>query len=83
MLILQENREQSMRKVLNVNGFDKIENFSTHFWKYAFSLNQNNISHFYDKDIHLGICGDSFSVGQVDGAITSSDKIYFKILSNI
>ena len=77
-----ENREKSMRKVLHINGFDKIENFSTHFWKYAFSLNQNNISHFYDGNINLGICGDSFSIGQVDGAIISSDKVYHKILSN-
>ena len=72
-----------MRKVLHINGFDKIENFSAHFWKYAFSLNQNNISHFYDEKIHLGICGDSFSIGQVDGAIISSGKVYNKILSNI
>ena len=78
-----ESREHSMRKVLHINGFDKIENFSTHFWKYAFSLNQNNISHFYDEKIHLGICGDSFSIGQVDGAIISSGKVYNKILSNI
>ena len=78
-----ENREQSIRNVLHINGFDKIENFSIHFWKYAFSLNQNNISHLYDEEIHLGICGDSFSIGQVDGAIISSDKVYYKILSNI
>ncbi len=78
-----KNREESMRKVLRSNGFDKIENFSPHFWKYGFSLNQNNISHFYDEDIRLGICGDSFSIGQVDGAIISSDKVYHKILSNI
>ena len=32
-------------------------------------------------DMKLGVCGDSFSIGKVDGAIKSSNKVCQKILS--
>ena len=62
-------------------GVCNIKNLSIHYWKHAFSIKQDNVSHFFDKNTQLGICGDSFSAGQVDGAIVSSNEVYRKILS--
>ena len=76
-----ESREKTMEEILNLNSFDNIKNLTTHYWKHAFSIRQDHVSHFFDENTQLGICGDSFSVGQVDGAIVSSSKVYQKILS--
>ena len=78
-----KERILALRKLLEDNQFRKINHLSIHYWKYAYSSNQSNISHVFDKNINLGICGDSFSIGKVDGAIKSSDNIYHKILSTI
>ncbi len=77
-----ESRVKAMGKILNFNGFDSIENLDIHYWKHAFSSKQDHISHFFDEDTQIGICGDSFSIGQADGAIISSDKVYQKLLSS-
>ena len=77
-----ESRLNAMEKILNRNGFDGIKNLASHYWKHAFSNKQDHISHFFDEDTQIGICGDSFSIGQVDGAIISSNKVYQKLLSS-
>ena len=76
-----ESRLKNMKKVLNFNSFNNVKNLNIHYWKHAFSVGQNHFSHFFDENKQLGICGDSFSVGQVDGAIISSNEVYRKILS--
>jgi len=75
-----ESREKTIEEILNRNSFNNIKNLSIHYWKHAFSTKQDNVSHFFDENTQLGICGDSFSVGQVDGAIVSSNEVYRKIL---
>lgn len=60
---------------INEAGFSSIVKLNIHFWKYAFSLNQNNIDYIFNSDTGLGICGDSFSVGRVDGAIRSAELL--------
>ena len=77
-----ESRVKAMGKVLNLNGFDGIRNLAIHYWRHAFSNKQDHISHFFDEDTQVGICGDSFSKGQTDGAIISSNKVYQKLLSS-
>ena len=77
-----ESRVKAMGKVLNRNGFDGIRNLAIHYWKHAFANKQNHTSHLFDEDIQIGICGDSFSIGQTDGAIISSNKVYQKLLSS-
>ena len=63
-------------------GFLNIKNLGIHFWKYGFSNNQNNPSHYYDKNLKIGLCGDSFSIGKVDGSIISADVLSKKILGS-
>ena len=71
-----------MEKILNHNGFDGIKNLAIHYWKHAFANKQDNTNHLFDEDIQIGICGDSFSIGKVDGAIISSNRVYQKLLSS-
>ena len=77
-----ESRLNAMEKKLNRNGFDGIKNLAIHYWKHAFANKQHHTSHVFDEDRQIGICGDSFSIGQVDGAIISSNKVYQKLLSS-
>ena len=77
-----ESRLNAMEKKLNRNGFDGIKNLAIHYWKHAFANKQDHTSHVFDEDRQIGICGDSFSIGQVDGAIISSNKVYQKLLSS-
>ena len=93
-LSASENKSQELYKMNNIDqiirihsdmeniGFSRIENLEIHFWKYGFSNNQNNPSHFYDKNLKIGLCGDSFSVGKVDGSIISANELSKKILGN-
>ncbi|MAV95797.1 MAG: hypothetical protein CMG06_01450 [Candidatus Marinimicrobia bacterium] len=60
---------------INEAGFNSIVKLNIHFWKYAFSSNQNNIDYIFNSDTGLGICGDSFSVGRVDGAVRSAELL--------
>ena len=77
-----DSRVNAMEKILNRNGFDGIKNLAIHYWKHAFANKQDNTSYIFDEDTQIGICGDSFSIGQVDGAIISSNKVYQKLLSS-
>ena len=76
-----QSRVKKIREILLKSGFQTIKNFSQHYWKYAFSTDQKNIDYIYDKEKRLGICGDSFSIGRVDGAIKSSKLISQEIIS--
>ena len=81
-----ESREKTIEEILNRNSFDNIKDLSIHYWKHAFSIKQDNVSHFFDENTQLKFQydnGDSFikSMGQVDGAIISSNEVYRKILS--
>ena len=76
----QDQRHNMINQQLKHLGFNSYSNLSLHFWKYAFSKEQNNPSHFFDKDEMLGICGDSFSVGQADGAIVSAIKTFTDLI---
>ena len=76
-LVKIENSERKDFIVGRINdvGFNSISKLNIHFWKYAFSSNQNNIDYIFNSDTGLGICGDSFSVGRVDGAIRSAELL--------
>tara|TARA_B100001250_G_scaffold16642_1_gene14476 strand:- start:757 stop:1731 length:975 start_codon:yes stop_codon:yes gene_type:complete len=76
-LVKIENSERKDFIVGKINdaGFNSISKLNIHFWKYAFSSNQNNIDYIFNSDTGLGICGDSFSVGRVDGAIRSAELL--------
>jgi predicted NAD/FAD-dependent oxidoreductase len=76
----QDQRQNMINQQLKHLGFNSYSNLSLHFWKYAFSKKQNNPSHFFDKDEMLGICGDSFSVGQADGAILSANQTFTDLI---
>ena len=78
-----KERTSVLQGLLKENGFKNIKYLSLHYWKYAYSSKQNNIDHIFDENINLGICGDSFHMGKVDGAIQSSHKVYQDILSCI
>mgnify|MGYP001330789504 CR=1 FL=1 len=78
-----KQRTSVFQGLLKENGFKHVSHLSLHYWKYAYSSKQNNISHTFDENINLGICGDSFSTGKVDGAVQSSHKLYQDLLSSI
>ena len=78
-----KQRTSVFQGLLKENGFKHVSHLSLHYWKYAYSSKQNNISHIFDENINLGICGDSFSTGKVDGAVQSSHKLYQDLLSSI
>ncbi len=77
----KEERVKKIKGSLYSNGFESINKISSHFWKYAYTSSQKNIDYIYDRKSNIGVCGDSFSVGQVDGAIKSSELIYKEIIS--
>ena len=72
-------RLQSVSELLNKFGFIDLRNLRLHYWKYAFSLNQDNVDYIYNKDRQLGIIGDSFSIGQANGAVKSAEMIFQKM----
>ena len=76
----QDQRHNMINQQLKHLGFNSYSNLSLHFWKYAFSKEQNNPSHFFDKNEMLGICGDSFSIGQADGAIVSANQTFTDLI---
>jgi len=80
LVLNQDQRHDVIKKQLKHLGFNSYSNLSLHFWKYAFSKEQNNLSHFFDKDEMLGICGDSFSIGQADGAIVSASQTFADLI---
>ena len=77
----KKERLAKSKQLLMDEGFKDVKNLNLHYWKYAYTSNQNNIDHVFNTDMKLGVCGDSFSIGKVDGAIKSSNKVYQKMLS--
>ena len=66
--------------LLNSSGFENIKGLNVHYWRYAFADNQDNPDYFFDKSIGLGVCGDSFSVGKVDGTVKSAELLCIQLL---
>ena len=83
LLDLKNSEKDKILKdfLLNI-GFENHSHSRLHFWKYAFSEDQNNTTNYFDKNKMLGLCGDSFSVGQANGAIVSAERT-FKDISHI
>ena len=70
------HRIKKIKDMLEDHGYRQINNLSAHYWKYAYSEKQKNLSHIFDGEKKLGICGDSFSLGKVDGAVFSAQLVY-------
>ena len=60
-------------------GFKNFSFYNLHYWKYAFTEDQNNVSNYFNEENMLALCGDSFSVGQADGAVVSAQKTFEQI----
>lgn len=63
-------------------GFSSIDYLGIHFWKYGFTYEQNNVNYIYDENLKIGLCGDSFSIGKVDGSVISANGLGNQIVSN-
>ena len=74
-------KHELIKRHLKESGFKNFSFYNLHYWKYAFTEGQNNITNYFNEDNMLAICGDSFSVGQADGAVVSSQKTFEKIRS--
>ena len=84
LFILKKSEKDKILNNLLLNiGFENYSHLRLHFWKYAFSEDQNNTTNYFDKNKMLGICGDSFSVGQANGAIVSAEKTFKDLSRNI
>ncbi len=75
-----EQKLETVKGLLNSSGFEKIKGLNVHYWRYAFADNQDNPDYFFDKSTGLGICGDSFSIGKVDGAVKSAELLFLLIV---
>ena len=69
------DRLSFVENTLKETGFYSVKNIGIHFWKYAYTENQTNQDFFYDRNIKIGIIGDSYSIGKVDGAVKSAKSI--------
>ena len=82
LIELKKNKKHELiDKHLKDFGFNNYSFLNLHYWKYAFTENQNNMTNYFDENFMLGICGDSFSIGQADGAVVSAQKT-FESLNN-
>ena len=82
LLNLEDNKKHELiKRHLKESGFKNFSFYNLHYWKYAFTEGQNNITNYYNEDNMLAICGDSFSKGQADGAVVSAQKTFEKIRS--
>ena len=76
-----EQKLEIVEGLLNSSGFENIKGLNVHYWRYAFADNQDNPDYFFDQSTGLGVCGDSFSVGKVDGAIKSAELLSFQLFN--
>ena len=76
-----EQKLEIVEGLLNSSGFENIKGLNVHYWRYAFADNQDNPDYFFDKNTGLGVCGDSFSVGKVDGAIKSAELLCIQLFN--
>ena len=72
---------EKVKELLNNSGFVDIRGLNVHYWRYAFADNQDNPDYFFDESTGLGICGDSFSIGKVDGAIKSAELLFCQLFN--
>ena len=77
------DRKIKIKEILHNHEFTDVNHISSHYWKYAYNREQKNRNYIFDKKRNIGICGDSFSVGRVDGAVKSSELIFRKIISSL
>ena len=76
-----EQKLDIVKGLLNSSGFENIKGLNVHYWRYAFADNQDNPDYFFDKSTGLGVCGDSFSVGKVDGAVKSAELLCIQLFN--
>ena len=76
-----EQKLKIVKGLLNNSGFENIKGLNVHYWRYAFADKQDNPDYFFDKSTGLGVCGDSFSVGKVDGAVKSAELLCIQLLN--
>ena len=82
LLNIEDNKKHELiKRHLKESGFKNFYFYNLHYWKYAFTEGQNNITNYFNEDNMLALCGDSFSVGQADGAVVSAQKTFEKIRS--
>ena len=80
LLNKEDNKKHEIiKRHLKESGFKNISYYKLHYWKYAFTEGQNNIANYFNEDNMLALCGDSFSVGQADGAVVSAKKTFEQI----
>ena len=76
-----EQKLEIVEELLNSSGFENVKGLNVHYWRYAFADNQDNPDYFFDKSTGLGVCGDSFSVGKVDGAVKSAKLLCIQLVN--
>jgi renalase len=76
----KKDAEKEIREKLNLIGIKHPKNLSIHFWKYAYSDSGSNEKGYWNNKISLGLCGDGFGLGKIDGALTSADFLSKKII---
>ena len=80
LLNIEHNKKHELiKRHLKESGFKNFSFYNLHYWKYAFTEGQNNITNYFNEDNMLALCGDSFSVGQADGAVVSAKKTFEQI----
>ena len=80
LLNIEHNKKHELiKRHLKESGFKNFSFYNLHYWKYAFTEGQNNITNYFNEDNMLALCGDSFSVGQADGAAVSAQKTFEQI----
>ncbi len=77
-----DKKNEILKSCLRDSGFNNYYSYSLHYWKYAFTENQENLINYFDDKNMFGICGDSFSIGQANGAIVSAQNT-FEVLNKI
>jgi len=76
-----EQKLEIVEGLLNSSGFENIKGLNVHYWRYAFADKQDNPDYSFDKSTGLGVCGDSFSVGKVDGAVKSAELLCIQLFN--
>ena len=76
----KKNIEIKIKKRLQLIGINNPQKFSFHFWKYAYSDIGSNKQGYWNSNIGLGLCGDGFGLGKIDGALTSADFLSKQII---
>ena len=76
-----EQKLEIVEGLLSNSGFENIKGLNVHYWRYAFADNQDNPDYFFEESTGLGICGDSFSIGKIDGAVKSAKLLCIQLFN--